>query len=86
MSEYETVHELVDRVTSVSYRLDRAIERQQQGNWYPACGGTEVPFISRSGVKMLYCWQPSTGKHGYIDCGRDMLMTDDDVRNALQTY
>jgi hypothetical protein len=78
--------ELVDRVTSISYRLDRAIEKQQQGNWYPVCGGTEQPFVSRSGVRMLYCWQPSTGAHGYIDLGRDMLMTEDEVRAALQTY
>lgn len=31
--------------------------------WVPACGGTEVPFISRSGIKMLYCFNPKLGKH-----------------------
>src|SRR5271169_5761582 len=30
-----------------------------QGNWEPACGGTEVPFTTRTGRRLLYCWQPA---------------------------
>jgi len=51
--------------------------------WVPACGGTEQPFISRSGIRMLYCFNPAMGKHAYIDCNTDMIMTDEEARAAL---
>jgi len=57
--------------------------KAQQGNWIPACGGTETPFLSRSGRRLLYCWQPSTGSHAYIDCGTDMVLTDEEAEAAL---
>jgi hypothetical protein len=58
----------------------------ENGAWVPACGGTEIPFTSRSGVRLLYCWQPSTGKHAYINCDTDIVMSDDEVRAALGTW
>lgn len=60
--------------------------KASQGNWYPACNGTEQPFLSRSGRKLLYCHQPSTGKHAYLDCDTDIILTDEEARNYLQTY
>ncbi len=56
-----------------------------QGDWIPACGGTEVPFTTRTGFKLLYCWQPSTGRHAYLDLGRDIILTDDEAMAALAT-
>ena len=50
-----------------------------QGNWIPACGGAEVPFNTRSGHRVLYCWQPSTGKHAYLDLGTDIIIPDEDL-------
>jgi hypothetical protein len=38
-------------------------------NWVPACGGTETPFTSRSGKRLLYCWQPSTGQNTQLTRG-----------------
>ena len=58
-------------------------EKAAQGNWFPACGGTETPFKSRSGKVLLYCWQPSTGRHAYLDCGTDIILSDDEARAAL---
>lgn len=55
-------------------------------NWVPASGGTETPFKTRTGRTLLYCWQPSTGTHAYLDCGTDMILTDDEARQALATY
>jgi hypothetical protein len=52
-------------------------------NWIPACGGAETPFVSRSGVRMLYCWNPGTGCHAYLNCGTDMIMTDEEASAAL---
>lgn len=54
-----------------------------QGNWIPACGGTEQPFTSRSGKRLLYCYQPSTGNHAYLDLGSDMFLTDEEASLAL---
>lgn len=56
----------------------RIVYDPAQGNWIPACGGTEVPFYSRTGRKLLYVWQPSSGNHAYLDCGTDMLLTSEE--------
>lgn len=51
--------------------------------WIPANGNSEVEFVSRSGIRMLYCFNPSTGDHAYINCGTDMVMSDEDSAAAL---
>ena len=55
-------------------------------NWVPACGGTEVPFTTRTGKRLLYVWQPSTGNHAYLDLDTDIILSDDEARIALATY
>jgi hypothetical protein len=55
-------------------------------NWFPACGGTEQPFTSRSGRRLLYCWQPSTGNHAYLDLGSDLILSDEEAQNALALF
>lgn len=57
--------------------------KAQQGNWIPACGGTEVPFLTRTGRRLLYVWQPSTGRHAYLDCQTDLILSDADANFAL---
>ena len=57
--------------------------KNAQGNWVPACAGTETPFTSRSGVRLLYCYQASTGRHAYLDLGTDMILSDEDANLAL---
>jgi hypothetical protein len=52
-------------------------------NWHPANGGTEEPFYTRSGKRLLYCWQPSTGDHAYLDLDNDLLLSDEQAREAL---
>jgi len=56
----------------------------EQGDWYPANGGTETPFVTRTGRRLLYCWQPRTGKHAYLDCETDMILTDAEAAAYLQ--
>lgn len=60
--------------------------KAKEGNWVPACGGTEVPFITRNRYRLLYCWQPSTGRHAYLNCDTDIILTDEEARIALGTY
>ena len=44
--------------------------------WVPACGGTEVPFRARSGVVLLYCFNPALKRHAYIDVRADVVLED----------
>lgn len=55
-----------------------------QGDWYSASNGTEQPFTSRSGKRLLYVWQPRTGNHAYLDLGSDIILSDEQAANALQ--
>lgn len=62
------------------------LERERmklQGDWFPASNGTEMPFTSRSGKRLLYVWQPSTGHHAYLDLGSDVILSDAEAQAAL---
>lgn len=52
-------------------------------NWVPACNQTEQPFTTRMGFRLLYCWQPSTGKHAYLNLDTDIILSDDEAALAL---
>ena len=65
--------------------LEERRRKAEQGNWFPASGGTETPFTTRTGHKLLYVWQPSTGRHAYLDMGTDMILTDEESRGVLGT-
>lgn len=54
-----------------------------EGNWTPACGGTEVPFVSRLGRRLLYCYQQTTGRHAYLDLTTDIVLSDEEAFAAL---
>lgn len=58
----------------------------QRDNWLPANGGTETPFLTRTGRRLLYVWQPSTGKHAYLDCQTDLILSDKEARLVLEKY
>ncbi|HPT72127.1 MAG TPA: hypothetical protein PLE74_07575 [Candidatus Cloacimonadota bacterium] len=64
-------------------QLEANDRKLEQGNWIPACNNTEVPFIARSGMRLLYCWQPSTGRHAYLNCETDIILSDEESRIAL---
>lgn len=74
--------QLNDGETLVGF-LARMDEWKAQGEWIPACGGTEVPFTTRSGARLLYCYQPRSGKHAYLDCGSDLILTDSEAANLM---
>jgi hypothetical protein len=72
-------------MTGVSViELIKLIEaKRAQGDWFPANGGTETPFQTRTGRRLLYCWQPSTGRHAYLDVGTDLILSDEEAFAAL---
>jgi hypothetical protein len=63
--------------------LAMAQAKREQGNWYPANQGTETIFCTRTGRRLLYCYQPSTGKHAYLDCDTDLILSPEDAQSAL---
>jgi hypothetical protein len=58
----------------------------EQGNWTPASGGTETSFTTRTGRRLLYVYQARTGRHAYLDVQTDLILTDEEARQALETY
>jgi hypothetical protein len=69
---------------SVSEMLDGRQAKAEQGDWRPASNGTEKPFKTRSGRTLQYMWQPATGKHAYIDCETDILLTHEEAWEELR--
>jgi hypothetical protein len=63
--------------------LAESQRRAEQGDWVPACGGTETPFTARNGRRLLYCWQPSTGRHAYLDVTTDLMLTQEEAELAM---
>ena len=55
----------------------------KQSNWVPACGKTEVPFKTRTGRILQYCWNPVDGDHAYLDCDSDTILTFEEAQAAL---
>jgi len=74
------------KVLSVADVLEERKIRAEQGAWTPACGGTETPFLTRTGRRLLYCYQATTGKHAYLDCETDLILSDDEASSALAVY
>jgi hypothetical protein len=71
---------------TVAELLAKRAKEKEQGDWYPASGGTETPFLTRSRRRLLYVWQPSTGKHAYLDCDTDLILSDEEAEIALSMY
>jgi len=70
-------------MTTIAALLEKKKKTDEQGDWVPACAGTEKPFYTRSRRKLLYCWQPKTGRHAYLDCETDLILSDDEASTAM---
>lgn len=68
---------------SVSEILDERRAKAEQGTWIPASGGTEKPFRTRSGKRLQYLYQPSTGRHAYYDVDSDLILSDEEAMAYL---
>jgi hypothetical protein len=64
-------------------QLQEAQAKREQGNLFPASNGTETPFVTRSGRRLLYCWQPTTGNHAYLDLDTDLILSSEEAQAAL---
>ena len=52
-------------------------------DWVPACAGTETPFTTRIGHRLLYMWNSSTGEHAHYDVVNDIFLSNDEASVAL---
>lgn len=68
---------------TVADLLNAKTARAQNGNWVPASNGTEVPFFTRSGHRLLYCYQPATGRHAYLNVETDLILSDEEASTLL---
>jgi len=68
---------------TLSERIAELDAKKSQGNWTPASGGTEMIFTSRSGIRLLYCYQASTGKHAYLNVDTDIILSNEEASNIL---
>lgn len=59
--------------------LDERRRHAEEGPWIPASGGTEPVFRSRSGRRLQYLYQPSTGRHAYYDVDNDVILSNEDA-------
>jgi hypothetical protein len=58
--------------------FNKLMEDRENSPWVPACGGTEQPFTVK-GYRLLYMWQPASGRHAYIDLDKDIFLTQGEV-------
>lgn len=70
-------------MTTMAELLEKKRKSDEQGDWVPACAGTEKPFWTKTNRKLLYCYQPSTGRHAYLDCQTDLILTDEEAAQAM---
>lgn len=73
----------VQPVAKVRTVEQAVLEQEAKGNWVPACGGSETPFKTRNGYTLLYCWNTGSGRHAYLDCGTDMILSDAEATMAM---
>ncbi len=55
----------------------------EQNGWVAGCGGTEVPFTTRTGRVLHYMWNTVTGEHAYYDVRNDIFLDNDEANLAL---
>ena len=71
-------------MTATATKVETSVEQYNRACseladcWVPACGGKEEPFTCR-GYRLLYCFNPRTGQHAYIDLGTDMPLTNEEA-------
>jgi hypothetical protein len=81
--EYDETEQGVEMHLSLSRQIAIEEYRKLQGDWIPACNGTETPFTTRSGFHLLYVYQPSSGNHAYLNLDTDMTLSTDEAMRAL---
>jgi len=51
--------------------------------WVPACGGTEQPFRTRTGKRLLYCFNFKQNRSAYVDLDNGVVLDCKAARQVL---
>jgi len=78
---YNRLTETLDTSSTVA-EFNKAI-RTKANAWVAASGGTETPFTTKNGRKILYCYNPAEDKHAYVDLDADIVLSDEDAWKIL---
>jgi len=79
----EVKNDVFDGKMGVAEALEEIEQiKEMRGYWVPACNRNEVPF-TKNGIHYLYCWNPVTRKHAYIDLDRDIALTDEEAAQIM---
>jgi len=84
----EEAFSLAQRIHDMAVKLsiqEKCKYGSREDVWVPANGGSETPFLSRSGRRLLYCWNPGKGKHAYLDLGTDTILSDEEAARYMET-
>jgi hypothetical protein len=77
----------LDKLTAGEMTLVDAIDAvaawKADGEWVIANGGTETPFFTANRRRLLYVYQPRSGRHAYLDVQTDLILSDNDAMMAL---
>jgi hypothetical protein len=46
----------------------------------------KTPFTTRTGRRLLYMWNPTTGEHAYYDVTNDVFLSADEATAALAMH
>lgn len=52
-----------------------------EGYWQPANNKLEEPTTYRTGAVLLWCFNPVTKKHAYLNCQTDLILSDEEAQN-----
>jgi hypothetical protein len=77
---------MTQKELSYSARLVANRKKRENSPWIVAAGGSETPFIARSGARLIYVFQPDTGKHAYLNLDNDNILSDKEAEMHLDRY
>lgn len=64
----------VREVTPGELEYARAVA-EKANRWVPGCGGREVEYKNRNGVRVLYVFNPATQQHGWLNLDSDIVFS-----------
>ncbi len=64
----------------------RSAMDRKADQYIPACGGLETPFETRTGRRLLYCYNPQLHNHAYLDVASDIILSNEEAGVAMGIY
>lgn len=71
----------MNNTRSLAEMINERNAKAENGPWIPGTG--EEPIFTRSRRRLLYCWQPSTGRKAYLDLDTDLILSDEEAWASL---